>query len=447
MSYQQMSTTSSSQERFSQGDLVLCQYDAYPVWPAVIQVSDEPPFAGLYRRRIVCVNRCAVVAFHCYFPDDDSAAWIQSDLIVAFHASFPLLVRVWKHHPELHASQSQALCAASERHRRLRSDSAQTQGHKEDVADEVRKPGYEQDASVADKLCVSSMLGQWLLKSCDTPYPEGLEVAPFDYEEMLRDGRKLPHVLRERLGPSRDWPRQVVPGLMEQGSVKGVHRCVACTLLPVDNLRFKPEVDCFDADDTVSENGNKPQVPRRQRERKHARPNTLAMTSEMRRPHRKRRYPAVAARSTSVLGGALPARSMYVKRGAVVVMNEGRGGPSEPAVMSGFTYMSNNSSRHQQARGTTPAPANGSGGGGGGRGGGGGGGTGTGTASKRKRKWRRPDDPDDLSENALVSIGACVLVHTRRCEEQFSRGEGRDPACGLAANVEDLPPTRIVDLP
>lgn len=184
---------------FYVGDLVLCQYDAYPIWPAVIVKADDGNLKGKFRAVVPTATDGMTTAYHCYFSDDDSSAWIRADLIVKFHPNLIRFIRVAPSDFTFFAAQANALDEAKRRY----ADTVTSQAH-------FTQTDPISAASDQDRIAVVTMLGQWFLQttaSTPTPCAPRLDLISFSYEAALVDGRKLPHVLRSKLAPARMWPR------------------------------------------------------------------------------------------------------------------------------------------------------------------------------------------------------------------------------------------------
>lgn len=189
------------------GDIVLCQYDAYPIWPAVIQKADEGHLSGKYRAVLPTTDNQVVLAYHCYFPDDDSSAWIRADLIVKFHPAFLPFIQV-SQCSTFHVPQSLALQHATRQYQDftlINSTTATT------ICTAKHDPLSQENNG--DRLTLVRMLGQWFLQSRNSlSLHASLQCVPqFTYESALKDRRKLPHVLRINLAPATLWPRNVLP--------------------------------------------------------------------------------------------------------------------------------------------------------------------------------------------------------------------------------------------
>lgn len=188
------------------GQLVLCQYDTYPVWPAHIHVCESPYYKGLYYAELPTTSGQPTMAYHCYFPDDDTTAWIRHDLVVPFHPTFLPLIRVSATDTAFHSAQTNALGLAEAHYSRILSSLPP------DHPLRLTLPSQH------DRLKTAHMLGQWLLHHIHARRRPRLAMCELDYSAMLRDGRRLPHCLRSNLAPARMWLRQLLPSVCAQGT-------------------------------------------------------------------------------------------------------------------------------------------------------------------------------------------------------------------------------------
>lgn len=191
---------------FYVGDLVLCQYDAYPVWPAVICKADDGSLTGKFRAVVPTSDGGTTTAYHCFFFDDDSSAWIRDDLIVKFHPSLVALVQVAPSEAAYYTAQMRALNQAQNRF----SNSNTTEGRS--AQSDPLSASNDQD-----RLALALMLGQWFLHGNSMPSKPRLQIAEFCYDAAMMDGRKLPHCLRTKLAPARMWPRNVLAAVKVAG--------------------------------------------------------------------------------------------------------------------------------------------------------------------------------------------------------------------------------------
>lgn len=188
---------------------MLCQYDAYPIWPAIICKDDDGSLKGKFRAVVSTSDGSSTTAYHCFFFDDDSSAWIRADLIVKFHPSLLPFVRVASTEVAYHTSQNLALSEAQQRYASNAMNEARS-AHSDPLSTDNDQ----------DRIALVTMLGQWFLQGNLLATKPRLELVDFVYDAALADGRKLPHCLRTKLAPARMWPRIVLPAVRIAGQVE-----------------------------------------------------------------------------------------------------------------------------------------------------------------------------------------------------------------------------------
>ncbi|CAN8077056.1 unnamed protein product [Agarophyton chilense] len=81
--------------RFRPGDLVLCRYYNYPVWPAVVAATHQPASKGRYfTMRPTRSGDDAVMAYWVTFAGETVGGWIRCDCIVPYHPSYAAQIEV-----------------------------------------------------------------------------------------------------------------------------------------------------------------------------------------------------------------------------------------------------------------------------------------------------------------------------------------------------------------
>lgn len=204
-----------TKDRFMNGDVVLTQYDRYPIWPACIVKAKSGPYRGLSRAVLLTENGELAEAYHCQFPDDNCCAWIRTELLALYHPKLVSIVKVSLTENAFGAAQHKAFQIADDlfkerklsitllpytKHLRSRTISGVKAESKNDQYLEL-KP------SLVDKRAVRQQLCQFFLMADFGKKLQEKRIENFNYFKMLKDARCIPLLLREALGPAREWPR------------------------------------------------------------------------------------------------------------------------------------------------------------------------------------------------------------------------------------------------
>ncbi|KAI0565027.1 leucine-rich repeat extensin-like protein [Gracilaria domingensis] len=81
--------------RFRPGDLVLCRYFNYPVWPATIALSHQHASRGRYfTMRPTRNGDDAVMAYWVLFSGEEVGGWVRTDCLVPYHPRYAAKMQV-----------------------------------------------------------------------------------------------------------------------------------------------------------------------------------------------------------------------------------------------------------------------------------------------------------------------------------------------------------------
>ncbi|PXF48609.1 hypothetical protein BWQ96_01461 [Gracilariopsis chorda] len=102
--------------RFRPGDIVLCRYFNYPVWPATVSRTHQPALRGRYfTMRPTRSGDDAIMAYWVIFSGERVGGWVRTDCLVPYNPMYAHRAQLPSTDP-IHHDQKRALSVAADEH-------------------------------------------------------------------------------------------------------------------------------------------------------------------------------------------------------------------------------------------------------------------------------------------------------------------------------------------